>query len=163
RRAHGRGSSSGSMGPARRAARGSEPPLTVSSCAHLTRFPFLAATSEHEGREHPGPRTLGPQPMAGARIRRAADMFYAHARISPIARGLGPPTLCTASDGNHGRAVAALAEALGCGCVVVLPADSAASRIDSIKGHGAIVELVDGSYDDAVAAARAAAHARGHW
>ena len=59
--------------------------------------------------------------------------------------------------------VAALAEALGCGCVVVLPADSAASRIDSIKGHGAIVELVDGSYDDAVAAARAAAHARGHW
>ena len=76
---------------------------------------------------------------------------------------LGPPTLCTASDGNHGRAVAALAEALGCGCVVFLPADSAVSRIDAITGHGASVELVDGSYDEAVAAARAAARAKDHW
>ena len=77
--------------------------------------------------------------------------------------GLGPPTLCTASDGNHGRAVAALAEALGCRCVVFLPADSAVSRIDAIAGHGAHVELVDGSYDEAVAVARAAARARGQW
>jgi len=76
---------------------------------------------------------------------------------------LGPPTLCTASDGNHGRAVAALAEALGCGCVVFLPADSAASRVDAILRHGAEVELINGSYDDAVEAARTTTEARGHW
>jgi len=73
--------------------------------------------------------------------------------LRALAAGLAAPTLCTASDGNHGRAVAALAQALGCGCVVFLPADSAASRVDAIAGHGATVELVDGSYDEAVAAA----------
>jgi diaminopropionate ammonia-lyase len=46
---------------------------------------------------------------------------------------------------------------------VFLPADSAVSRVDAIAGHGADVELVDGSYDEAVEAARAAAGARGHW
>src|SRR5438270_472629 len=62
RRAHGRGSSSGSMGPPRRAARGSEPPPIVSSCAHLTRFPFLAATSEHEVVSTPAHARLVPNP-----------------------------------------------------------------------------------------------------
>jgi diaminopropionate ammonia-lyase len=83
--------------------------------------------------------------------------------LRALVAGLGPPTLCTASDGNHGRAVAALAEALGCRGVVFLPADSAVSRVDAIAGHGADVELVDGSYDESVEAARAAAGARGHW
>jgi diaminopropionate ammonia-lyase len=35
--------------------------------------------------------------------------------------------------------------------------------VDAIAGHGADVELLDGSYDDAVAAARATARARGYW
>jgi diaminopropionate ammonia-lyase len=46
---------------------------------------------------------------------------------------------------------------------VLLPADSAVSRVDAIAGHGAEVELLDGSYDEAVAAARATARARGYW
>ncbi|MDQ2966748.1 MAG: diaminopropionate ammonia-lyase [Actinomycetota bacterium] len=83
--------------------------------------------------------------------------------LRALAVALGPPTLCTASDGNHGRAVAALAEALGCRCVVFLPADSAAGRIDAIAGHGARVELVEGSYDEAVEVARATARAKGLW
>jgi diaminopropionate ammonia-lyase len=83
--------------------------------------------------------------------------------LRTLAASLGPPTLCTASDGNHGRAVAALAEALGCRCVVFLPADSAVSRVTAIAGHGANVELVDGSYDEAVATARATARARDYW
>jgi diaminopropionate ammonia-lyase len=83
--------------------------------------------------------------------------------LTALIAGLGPPTLCTASDGNHGRAVAALAEALGCRCVVFLPADSAVSRVDAIAGHDASVELVDGSYDESVEAARAAARAHDYW
>ena len=92
-----------------------------------------------------------------------ADALIPFADLRGVARQAGPPTLCTASDGNHGRAVAALAEVLGCGCVVFLPADSAPSRIDAIEGHGAAVELIAESYDDAVAAARASARARGQW
>jgi diaminopropionate ammonia-lyase len=46
---------------------------------------------------------------------------------------------------------------------VFLPDDSAVSRVDSIAGHGAKVEMVDGSYDEAVTAARATARARDYW
>ena len=127
----------------------------------------IAVKNEQERLGLPSFKLLGSSWALHERVKAAAglspDALIAFPDLSRIARGLGPPTLCTASDGNHGRAVAALAETLGCRCVIVLPADSAASRIDSIKGHGAIVELVDGSYDDAVATARAAAHARGHW
>ena len=83
--------------------------------------------------------------------------------LRALVADLGPPTLYTASDGNHGRAVAWLAEALGCPCVVFLPADSAASRRDAIADHGASVELIDGSYDESVEAARAAARTHGYW
>jgi diaminopropionate ammonia-lyase len=47
--------------------------------------------------------------------------------------------------------------------VVFLPADTAASRADAIAGHGAAVELIAGSYDEAVNAAREAARARHYW
>jgi len=93
----------------------------------------------------------------------SAEALLPFPELREAAADLGAPTLCTASDGNHGRALAALAQALGCGCVVFLPADSAASRVDAIVGHGSEVELIDGSYDEAVEAARAAARARGHW
>jgi diaminopropionate ammonia-lyase len=83
--------------------------------------------------------------------------------LRALVAGLGPPTLCTASDGNHGRAVASLAEGLGCRCVVFLPADSAVSRVDAIAGHGADVELINGSYDESVETARAAARAHAYW
>jgi len=93
----------------------------------------------------------------------SAEALLPFPELRAGAADLGAPTLCTASEGNHGRAVAALAQALRCGCVVFLPADSAASRVDAIVGHGAEVELIDGSYDEAVEVARAAARARGHW
>lgn len=93
----------------------------------------------------------------------SAEALVPFADLRALAAELGAPTLCTASDGNHGRAVAALAEALGCKCVVFLPDDSAVSRVDSIAGHGAKVEMVDGSYDEAVTAARATARARDYW
>ena len=73
------------------------------------------------------------------------------------------PTLCTASDGNHGRAVAALAERVRCSASVFLPMDTTAERARAIESHGAHVERVAGSYDDAVAAARQAATDRGSW
>lgn len=64
---------------------------------------------------------------------------------------LRPLRLCTATDGNHGRAVARTARMLGLAAAVFVPAGTAAARIDAIRDEGATVEVVDGTYDDAVA------------
>lgn len=70
------------------------------------------------------------------------------------------PALLCASDGNHGLAVAAAARQAGTSAFVYLPAHVPLDRAARIAGLGATIRRVDGSYDDAVDAARAAA-ARG--
>jgi len=70
---------------------------------------------------------------------------------------LRPLTLATATDGNHGRAVARFARWLGLGAQVLVPAGTAVARIEGIESEGATVAVVDGTYDDAVAAAAALA------
>jgi diaminopropionate ammonia-lyase len=59
-------------------------------------------------------------------------------------------TLVTATDGNHGRAVARVACMRGLRAHILVPAGTAEARIDGIASEGAQVEVVDGSYDDAV-------------
>lgn len=63
-------------------------------------------------------------------------------------------TLVAASAGNHGRAVAHVAAQRGLRCRVFLPARSARARREAIAGEGAELVVVDGTYEDAVAAAR---------
>lgn len=58
--------------------------------------------------------------------------------------------LVAATDGNHGRAVARVARMAGLGATILVPAGTARARIDAIEGEGATVEVIDGSYDDAV-------------
>lgn len=70
-------------------------------------------------------------------------------------------TLVCASEGNHGRAVAHTARALGCQARVYLSESVAAPRADAIAGEGAIVVRVPGTYDDAVRQAAAEAEAHG--
>ena len=65
-------------------------------------------------------------------------------------RALRPLALSAATDGNHGRAVARMARLLGLDARVYVPAGTAAERIVAIAAEGAEVEVVDGSYDDAV-------------
>jgi diaminopropionate ammonia-lyase len=71
-----------------------------------------------------------------------------------------PATVATATDGNHGRAVAWAARRLGIAAVVFIPAHAARARVEAIRGEGARVVEVEGTYDDAVArcAVEAAAH-----
>ena len=64
---------------------------------------------------------------------------------------LGPLTLATATDGNHGRAVARMAALLGLGARIRVPNDTVAARIDAIASEGAEVTISTGGYDDAVA------------
>lgn len=67
-------------------------------------------------------------------------------------------TLCTATDGNHGRGVAWSARALGLPCFVYLPKGAAAERVANIRTLGATTTVTDVNYDDTVAYARAQAH-----
>ena len=67
------------------------------------------------------------------------------------AAGTSPPTaVATATDGNHGRAVAWAARRAGLAATIFIPAGSAPARVEAIRGEGARVILVEGTYDDAV-------------
>ncbi len=59
-------------------------------------------------------------------------------------------TFVTATDGNHGRAVAWCAQRFGCGAVVYLPRGSSVTRVDAIRKLGAKASIFDGNYDEAV-------------
>ncbi|MBT3979906.1 MAG: diaminopropionate ammonia-lyase [Bacteriovoracaceae bacterium] len=59
-------------------------------------------------------------------------------------------TFCTATDGNHGRAVAWSAKKLGVKAVIYVPQNTVSARIDSIKSEGAEVVVVPSHYDDTV-------------
>lgn len=72
-----------------------------------------------------------------------------------------PTTVTTATDGNHGRAVAWAARRLGYEAVVFIPAHSAPARVEKIRREGARVELVHGTYDEAVALAEESARRNG--
>jgi diaminopropionate ammonia-lyase len=59
----------------------------------------------------------------------------------------------TATDGNHGRAVARMARLVGTAAHVFVPAATQPSVVAEIAGEGAEVTRVAGAYDEAVAAA----------
>ena len=75
------------------------------------------------------------------------------ALAKPIARTL---TVTAATDGNHGLSVAAGARVFGLNCVIFVHARVGPERIARIEAEGADVRVVDGLFDDAVAAAREA-------
>ncbi len=64
---------------------------------------------------------------------------------------LKPFELATATDGNHGRAVAFMARLLGFACHIYVPRGMVEARIQAICSEGALVTVVDGTYDEAVA------------
>ncbi len=86
-----------------------------------------------------------------------ANLDELRARIAPMR----PLTLATATDGNHGRAVAHVAAIFGLAARIFIPKGMAQARIDGIAREGAQVEIVDGTYDEAVA--RAAQDAGERW
>jgi diaminopropionate ammonia-lyase len=83
----------------------------------------------------------------GGEIGPWATLEELNARLEP----LRPLTLVAATDGNHGRAVAHMAQLFGLGARIFVPRDMVAARRQAIASEGAEVVVVDGSYDDAVA------------
>jgi len=97
------------------------------------------------------PADAGPRPAAGAAT---GDLSVAALRRAAAAR---PVELVTATDGNHGRAVAWMGRLLGLRAQVFVPRAVSPGARAGIAVEGAAVTVVDGSYDHAVE--RAAAYA----
>lgn len=70
-------------------------------------------------------------------------------------------TFCTATDGNHGRAVAWLARRLGQRAAVLMPEGSSRARFEAIAAEGAQVRVEDANYDECVRRARRLAEESG--
>jgi threonine dehydratase len=51
--------------------------------------------------------------------------------------------IIAASSGNFGQALAYACKLLNKGCIVVMPSNSAAVKVDAVRRHGAVVDLVD--------------------
>jgi diaminopropionate ammonia-lyase len=66
-----------------------------------------------------------------------------------------------ATDGNHGRALAAAAHDIGCRCVIVLHGHVNPEREQAIAAYGAEIRRIGASYDDSVKHAAQLAAANG--
>jgi len=82
--------------------------------------------------------------------------------LAPLRKAAARLVVCAATDGNHGRAVAAGARLVGARCVIFIHEHVAQSRRELLVSTGAQLEVVAGHYDDAVAACNKAA-ARNGW
>ena len=71
------------------------------------------------------------QPIGAFKLRGA---YHAASRLPPERRAAG---LVTHSSGNHGRALAWVAQRLGVGCTVVVPDDAVAAKVAAMTGLGA--------------------------
>jgi diaminopropionate ammonia-lyase len=78
------------------------------------------------------------------------DVDFATLTSAAMKQRIGPMTLATATDGNHGRGVAWAAEQLGLKAVVYMPKGSASARVAHIRAHGATVHVTDLNYDATV-------------
>lgn len=67
-----------------------------------------------------------------------------------VKKELGDITFVTATDGNHGRGVAWMANKLRQKSIVYMPKGSAIMRLENIRKEGAKATITDLNYDDAV-------------
>ncbi|SIT49327.1 Diaminopropionate ammonia-lyase [Paraburkholderia piptadeniae] len=70
-------------------------------------------------------------------------------------------TVVSATDGNHGKGLAAAAQTLGCRCVIVLHANVSVEREEAIAQYGAEIVRITGNYDESVAEAARLASVNG--
>ena len=75
---------------------------------------------------------------------------YAVQRLRESGRLAGNSHLVCATDGNHGRAVAHVAQEYGCPATVFVPGYTVRARIEAIENEGAEVVVVDEGYDAAI-------------
>ncbi|MBW1659865.1 MAG: diaminopropionate ammonia-lyase [Deltaproteobacteria bacterium] len=79
-----------------------------------------------------------------------SEVSFDMLRSPEVQQQLGQITFTTATDGNHGRAVAWAAQQLGHKAVIYMPKGSDPARLANIRAHGAEATITDLNYDDAV-------------
>lgn len=142
------------------------PTVTLADLALALGIGQVVVKHEAERLGLPAYKVLGGSWALHEAVRRrlpAAPPMLAWPALAAAIRTLAPVTLVTATDGNHGRGIAALAERLGVQAHITVPHDMIAERIAMIRGHGATVTVADGGYDDAVQLAAALAATHGWW
>jgi len=70
-------------------------------------------------------------------------------------------TLCSATDGNHGKSLAWGAERFGCKCKIYIHAEVSEGRAEALRQYGADVIRIEGDYDNSVNIAREQANEHG--
>lgn len=71
-------------------------------------------------------------------------------------------TVISATDGNHGRSLAAACQDAGCACVIILHAEVSIEREKAIADYGAKIVRISGNYDKSVDEAQRLA-SQNHW
>ncbi|MDS1142281.1 diaminopropionate ammonia-lyase [Pusillimonas sp. SM2304] len=111
---------------------------------------------------------LGSFKALGAPIALVRQILRLHPDFDPAAilkgryaEQLKRYTVISATDGNHGRGLAAAARDAGCRCVIVLHANVSMEREEAIAGLGAQIVRIKGNYDASVEEAARLAEASG--
>jgi diaminopropionate ammonia-lyase len=111
--------------------------------------------------------TLGSFKALGAPIALVRQILRLYPDLEPAAILTGryadllkSYTVISATDGNHGKGLAAAARNAGCRCVIVLHANVSVEREEAIAAFGAEIRRITGNYDESVeeAARLSAAH-----
>ena len=111
---------------------------------------------------------LGSFKALGAPVALVAEVLRRHPTwdgpsvlAGRYAEALAGFTVISATDGNHGRSLAAAAQDAGCRCVIVLHAEVSEEREAAITALGAKIVRVSGNYDASVAEAARLADTEG--
>ncbi len=72
-------------------------------------------------------------------------------------------TVCCATDGNHGRSVAWGAKKFGCNCEIYIHSNVSVAREEAIAKYGAIVNRINGNYDESVHIAAEVSESKGYY
>jgi diaminopropionate ammonia-lyase len=89
------------------------------------------------------------------------NLSFSEFQSPRVSRRIKEFTCITATDGNHGKAVAWAARQLGCSAVILMPKGTTRARLESIRNLGADAGIIDGNYDDAVQLAAGQAERNG--
>lgn len=121
---------------------------------------FLKDESERLGL--PAFKILGASWAVARSLAERFDVETSTVSIQSLRAAIGDSavTLVTATDGNHGRAIAHLAKLLGIRARIYTPSGVSEAAIEGIRSEGADIIELDAAYDDVVRAAAASTEGR---